>query len=79
MTRSFHVFAAAVLLAVGGGVGAQAPVPEIAFDSVDLLKTPNECRNRFICPPTYFAPAAVDGFCGLRMIFCARQAEISDT
>ena len=27
----------------------------------------------------YFAPAAVVGFCGFRMIFCARQAEISDT
>jgi hypothetical protein len=42
MTRWLHAFVAAAGLAVGGSLAAQVAVPEIAFDAVDLLKTPND-------------------------------------
>jgi hypothetical protein len=39
MSRTFQAFLAAAILAFGGSLAAQA-VPEIPFDTVDLLKTP---------------------------------------
>jgi hypothetical protein len=39
MSRTFHAFLAAALVAAGASLAAQN-VPDIAFDAVDLLKTP---------------------------------------
>lgn len=43
MTRTFNAFAAAAVLALGGSLGAQSPIADIAFDTnADLLRTPND-------------------------------------
>ncbi len=43
MARTFIALALAAVLALGGSLAAQSPVPEVAFDvNADLLKTPND-------------------------------------
>src|SRR5687767_6419231 len=42
MTRIITASAAAVILALGGSLIAQAGVPELAFNATDLLRTPSE-------------------------------------
>src|SRR5258708_514533 len=40
MTRTFKAFIASAFLAAGASLAAQNTVPEISFDTTDLLKTP---------------------------------------
>src|SRR3982751_6247976 len=42
MTRTFKAFIAAAFLAAGASLPAQNTVPEISFDTTDLLKTPTD-------------------------------------
>src|SRR3954466_555064 len=42
MTRTFKAFIASAFLAAGASLAAQNTVPEISFDTTDLLKTPTD-------------------------------------
>jgi hypothetical protein len=42
MKRSYATFLIGTVLAIGGSLLAQPSAPEMAFDVVDVLKTPND-------------------------------------